>query len=364
MLIFIAACSKDKQGVGTTNLGLTSSFNTLPDNPLVGNNVSFTVDEANESNATYSWDFGDKTSSNLKNPSHKYEAVGNLIVKLTVKKGTVEKTGSKELMVSLSNDISGRLSLKQKLTGLNGKLLVCAHRANHLEAPENSLKSVADAIEQGIDMIEIDIRQTKDGVLVLMHDETVNRTTNGKGKVSDFLLKDILKLNLYKANGTLTDQTIPTFKDVLQLARGNVYIDLDIDSKAPFDKVYPVVNQYGMLKQVLFYSSETKVIKEMFNLQNADVLPLPIIRNQGDYDELSSLNINVIQFNVDDDPLKQKLKDKGWYLFRNAYLNSTNTPAKDNYTELNKAVSMGVSIVQTDEPVLLKAKLKSQNLND
>lgn len=363
MLLF-GACSKGNQAPTKTPI-ITGSFSATPEKPLVGNLVQFTnADEITGSDVVYSWDFGDNTVSNLKNPSHTYEKTGVFVVKLTVKKGMTEKTAAKELTVSLSNDIPSRMSLKEKLSSLNGKILVCAHRADHENAPENSLKSVTDAIANGIDMVEIDVRETKDGELVLMHDATIDRTTNGSGKVSDYLLKDLRKFNLYKNNGTLTDLTIPTLQEVLLAARGKIYIDLDIDLKAPFNKVYPVANQYGMIKQVLFYSSEIKVIKEIFNLNNAAILPLPIIRNQDDYNQLSGLNINVIQFNVNDEQLKQTIKNKGWYIFRNAYVNTNNTPTKDNYSELNNLINVGGSIVQTDHPNELKSKLHSQNLND
>ncbi|HEX7367240.1 MAG TPA: glycerophosphodiester phosphodiesterase family protein [Pelobium sp.] len=364
IVLLLGNCSKGNQKPDTTP-SLVSSFSTAPEKPLAGDLVHFDPDdEVVGGDIVYSWDFGDNTVSSLKNPSHIYEKPGTFAVKLTIKKGLSEKTAAKELTVSLSNDIPSRMSLKEKLSSLNGKIMVCAHRANHENAPENSLKSVTDAIAEGIDMIEIDVRETKDGELVLMHDATLDRTTNGSGKVSDYLLKDLRKFNLYKSNGTLTDLTIPTLQEVLLASRGKIYIDLDIDSKAPFNKVYPVANQYGMLKQVFFYSSDIKVIKEIVNINNPAILPLPIIRNQDDFNQLSGLNINVIQFNVNNDQVKEQIKSKGWYIFRNAYVNTSNTPTKDNYSELNNVINVGGSIVQTDHPNEMKAKLHSQNLND
>ena len=65
-------------------------------------------------------------------------------------------------------------------------VLVCAHRAFHKNAPENSSKSIQEAIEAHIDIAEIDIRTTKDIVLVLMHDDYIDRTTTGKGLLKDY----------------------------------------------------------------------------------------------------------------------------------------------------------------------------------
>jgi glycerophosphoryl diester phosphodiesterase len=210
----------------------------------------------------------------------------------------------------------------------------------------------------------LDIRQTKDGQLVLMHDTTIDRTTNGSGKVSDFLLEELQQFNLYKENGTLTNEKIPTLKEVLKLTRGKIYIDLDIDKKASFSKVFPLIDQYGMLKQVLFYSSELNVIKDMINLNNENVLVMPIVRNQNDFNQYSNFDIDVIQFNVDDTSVEQQIKNKEWYIFRNAYVNTNVTPQTDNFTQLNEVINVGGSIVQTDNPLEVKTKLQSQNLND
>ena len=64
-------------------------------------------------------------------------------------------------------------------------VMVIAHRADWRNFPENSIEAIRSAIKLGVDMVEIDIRRTKDGHLILMNDETIDRTTNGSGKVSE-----------------------------------------------------------------------------------------------------------------------------------------------------------------------------------
>lgn len=72
------------------------------------------------------------------------------------------------------------------------------------------------AIEKKIDMIELDVRSSKDGELLLMHDATIDRTTNGTGKVSDLNYKDLRTYYLYH-NKELTEERVPLFKEVLLL---------------------------------------------------------------------------------------------------------------------------------------------------
>src|ERR1041384_6364020 len=88
-------------------------------------------------------------------------------------------------------------------------IMIASHRGTHLEAPENSIAAFRKAIELGIDIIELDVRCTKEGIPVVMHDKTVDRTTNGKGKVEDLTLEQIKQLRL-KHKGTLTDEKVPT----------------------------------------------------------------------------------------------------------------------------------------------------------
>src|SRR5438552_1297682 len=76
------------------------------------------------------------------------------------------------------------------------KIIVIAHRGDHTEGPENTLAAYEKAIELGADYIETDLRTTKDGELVIMHDATVNRMTNGKGNVKDITWKEIKQLKI------------------------------------------------------------------------------------------------------------------------------------------------------------------------
>ena len=205
------------------------------------------------------------------------------------------------------------------------------------------------------------ITKTNDGKLVLMHDETIDRTTDGSGDVSSYTLQDIQKFKLKNSNGVLTNEKVPSLKEVLAITRGKVYIDLDISKKASFDKVYPVVKQFGMLKQVLFYSSKLDVIKTMLN-KDSEVIAMPIIDGNdrfGDYENLQ--NIKVVHYTNDsfNQTLVDKAKAKGWYIFMNAYVNTPTTPDDDNYNQVDKVSTLAGNIIQTDHAVLVKKHLNN-----
>lgn len=351
VIVGVLSCSKE-------SLELEASFSVQPEKVEVGTVVSFTdLSIGADDNTSYLWNFGDGKTSNDQNPTHVYSKIGGGMyeISLTIRNGNSEDTYKKEILVSLPDDIGGRKSLLAKLR--DDKMLVCAHRAYHKNYPENSISAIQDAIYKGVDMVEIDVRKTSDGEIVLMHDATIDRTTNGSGKVSDYTLSEIQQFKLYNSNYKLTNEKIPTLKEVLSLFRGQVYIDLDISNKVPFDKVYPLVKQFGMIKQTLFYISDNGGIE---NIEDTDsnAIAMPIIRNKTDFDsyEIAGVELNIVHYTNDsfNETLIQKARENGWHIFKNAYVNSETTPLDDNYNQIEKIKTLGGKIIQTDHPVLVK----------
>ena len=82
-------------------------------------------------------------------------------------------------------------SLRNNLFDDTHSVLVVSHRADWRNAPENSLQAIKNCIAMGIDMVEIDLKKTKDGQLILLHDKTIDRTTTGKGKPEDYTLAEL-----------------------------------------------------------------------------------------------------------------------------------------------------------------------------
>lgn len=133
-------------------------------------------------------------------------------------------------------------------------ILVAAHRAAHQNFPENSLAAIDESIRLGVDIIEIDLRLSKDGEFVLIHDGTVDRTTNGTGNVSDLTFSELRTLHLLH-NAKITDEQIPTFEELLKATQGQILIDVDFkaDGLPAAKKAYAQIEKYGMEKQILFY---------------------------------------------------------------------------------------------------------------
>jgi len=129
-------------------------------------------------------------------------------------------------------------------------IFVSAHRGAWRNAPENSLKSLRDAIDMGVDIVEADIKKTKDGHLVMMHDWTINRTTTGTGAVQDYTLKELKQFYLKGPNGQPSSYRIPTLDEFLAAAKDKIMVDLD-QSFGYYKQVIEQLKDHDMVDQAI-----------------------------------------------------------------------------------------------------------------
>ena len=121
---------------------------------------------------------------------------------------------------------------------LTDEVTMIAHRGLSSVAPENSLSAFRLATEAGFGYVETDIHRTKDGHWIVMHDPTVDRTTDGSGAIADLSLEEIKSFRIDRGSGieTYTDERIPTFNEYLQtVIEGGAYPVIEIKAKGYFD---------------------------------------------------------------------------------------------------------------------------------
>lgn len=134
------------------------------------------------------------------------------------------------LLIALSFAILGQSRAEDIAMPARG---LCAHRGAMSTHPENTLPALEEAVRLGAHMIEFDIQLTKDGALVLMHDATVDRTTNGKGKVADLTLAEIKALDAgAKMDQRFAGTRIPTFEEALAVFPKNVWLNCHLKGGA------------------------------------------------------------------------------------------------------------------------------------
>jgi len=136
----------------------------------------------------------------------------------------------------------------------NQYVMVAAHRAGgfmHGSAPENSLSAINHALALGVDIIEIDVRLTLDKKLIVMHDKTLERTSNGSGKISHHTLKEMKQLFLKDRNGAVTKERIPTLEEVMTTIGNKALVFID-KSEYVIEYVIPILNKTNATNQALF----------------------------------------------------------------------------------------------------------------
>lgn len=161
---------------------------------------------------------------------------------------------------------------------LGGEVALLAHRGG-IYGPENTIAAFSRAVGDGVDSLEFDVQMTEDGRLVVIHDTTVDRTTNGYGKVGDLTFDQIEALDAGAG------EHVPLFSEVIRLASES---NVDIFPEAKSPKLYPgieramldLINQYGYEERVIVQSFDADTLDRFHEL--APDLALCALYGQGD----------------------------------------------------------------------------------
>lgn len=145
--------------------------------------------------------------------------------------------------------------------------ILLAHRGDKANAPENTLPSFQQAIQKGADGVELDAKITADGHVIVIHDSTVDRTSNGKGKVASFTLNEIRKFDAGAwFNETFKDTRIPLLEEVFETVGKDKLINIELTNYSTprdglVDKVCELIKRHGNQRQVIFSSFFTSNLK-------------------------------------------------------------------------------------------------------
>lgn len=134
-------------------------------------------------------------------------------------------------------------------------MLVSGHRGAAGLCPENTLKGIERALDLGVDFVEIDVHRTRDDVVVVMHDETLDRTTNGSGPIREHTLEEIQKLDAGEG------ERVPTLCEVLDLVKGRAHLLCEIKTGGSAEGSAACVHDAGMAKEMTFISFNLDVLR-------------------------------------------------------------------------------------------------------
>ncbi|MFT5706668.1 MAG: glycerophosphoryl diester phosphodiesterase [Oceanospirillaceae bacterium] len=305
-------------------------------------------------------------------------ALLSIVVLLIVSCAERTKEGSKVLTDNHSNTLVMTLVNER-----SQNVMVAAHRACWRLAPENSIEAIEKCIQLGVDMVEIDVRRTRDGHLIILHDETLNRTTNGVGLVSERTLAEVSELQLKEHQGgdgiALTEYHIPTLEEALRAGKGKILINLDAKDEVR-DQAYALTESLGMtdqivIKKVINSPDEVQRVQNMAFFGKTHFMPL-VWQKDGELTEQVKrlVVMNPVAFEVIYQTEEQlataceQAKNQGSRCWVNTLWESLSPGHSDDVSVLDpdahwgKLTRLGVNMFQTDRPAALIKYLSSQGL--
>lgn len=273
--------------------------------------------------------------------------------------------------------------IREKLINRDlSSVIVVAHRGDWRNFPENSLEAIDNAIKMGVDIVELDVKKTKDGELILMHDRTLERTTTGKGLVSENTLDYIRSLNLKNGCNIRTVHKVPTLEEALLHAKGKIMINLD-QADLYFDQIYELMKKTGTTKQIIMKGRKPAAeVKRQFGDYLKDVIYMPIVdldtaeaerQIEAFIKDMSPVAFELL-FVKDSNLLPKKLAStlKGRSLIWYNTLWDTMAGGHDDDMSLQDLDAgygylidtLGCRIIQTDRPAYLLDYLRKRKLHD
>lgn len=263
----------------------------------------------------------------------------------------------------------------------NNYVMVASHRGDWRNAPENSIQAIKNCIKMGVDIVEIDISLSKDSVLVLMHDASIDRTTTGKGKVSEWTLDSLKSVFLKNGLQRATLHQIPTLEEAMLAAKGKILINLDKCSNY-MDLAYQVLEKTGTTEQVIFKGTgNIDHVRKKYGDLLDKIIYMPVIGEKNPHldkqidDFLKSNKTRVFEviYNVDDSPMFEAIetiKKNERHVWVNTLWKSL---CGDHYDDLAMddpngtwgwVIKNGADVIQTDRPELLLKYLREKGLHD
>lgn len=238
-----------------------------------------------------------------------------------------------------------------------GQTLVSAHRGESTYAPENTIPAIERAIEDGADYVEIDVRLTADGQVILMHDADTKRTTNGKLVVKDSTYEELLALDAGSwFSEEYTDTKIPTLEEAIKLCKGKIMMNIELkpaDNTGELEQaVANLITEYNMESQCIVTSFNQKSI---FTIKQANPeIVTGYIYTFGYSNKIEYKNMDVLSINS-----RYLTRDVVTGAHQKGIIVAAWTV--NNSREMRRMVAIGVDNIITDNTSLAKRIIYEKN---
>ena len=266
-------------------------------------------------------------------------------------------------------------------------VVVASHRGDWRNYPENSIPAIESVIRMGVDIMELDVKMTKDSVLILMHDKTIDRMTNGKGRVCDITYDSLMTFNMRRAHNIVTDTLkVPTLREALLCCKDRILVNVD-HAYPYYEQIVKLTEELGVAGQVLMKSkSSIDKVNEDTQKYGSRMLYMPVVdvnkpKGKKLFAEYLEKGVVPMAFELCwqypgeeiDECVKQvhQMGSKIWVNTIWASLcgglgndDDAALAAKNPADVYGQYIDMGVSMIQTDRPQMLLDYLRSIGRHD
>ena len=289
--------------------------------------------------------------------------VGLMSCSQRLHKETAGQAGRADKIVAALHDASTRY------------VVVVAHRGDWRNYPENSIPAIESVIRMGVDVMELDVKMTRDSVLVLSHDWTLNRTTTGSGNISDYTYEQLLAFDLKRGHGiAIPGLKIPTLRQALEVCKDRIVVNVD-QGFDYYDQVLAITEELGMTDQVLIKNGQPlDKVQQRMSRHAHKMMYMPVVSVTGG-SNMSTFNSYLANpeavpiafelcFDTLDDNVKntaRRVLDAGSKVWVNTIWGSLcgdhdddrayDSPDPDKI--YGPILDLGTSIIQTDRPEFL-----------
>lgn len=289
--------------------------------------------------------------------------VGLMSCSQRLHEGTAGQAGRADKIVAALHDASTRY------------VVVVAHRGDWRNYPENSIPAIESVIRMGVDVMELDVKMTRDSVLVLSHDWTLNRTTTGSGNISDYTYEQLLAFDLKRGHGiAIPGLKIPTLRQALEVCKDRIVVNVD-QGFDYYDQVLAITEELGMTDQVLIKNGQPlDKVQQKMSRHAHKMMYMPVVSVTGGSDMTTFISYLAnpeavpiafeLCFDTLDDNVKntaRRVLDAGSKVWVNTIWGSLcgdhdddrayDSPDPDKI--YGPILDLGTSIIQTDRPEFL-----------
>lgn len=227
--------------------------------------------------------------------------------------------------------------------------MIAAHRGVTDDCPENTLCAIKEAITLQCDYVEIDVRTTKDGHLILMHDSNAKRTTGMDAPVQELLLEQVRHINTIKQfDSYYREEPIPTLEEALKTSKGKIQIYLDNKDTDP-QQLVSILQKMEMLDDTVIYGSVDEL--EVIHRIEPTVRLMPGLSRIEDMEAILK-RFEPYAFDVRWESLSPELINECH--LRKIKVFADGFGENESILEYSKAIELGIDLIQTDNPSLLQ----------